>query len=236
VGGDIGVLKAIDAACADVRQETARRIREAEAWGSSELTRYDGLRQALATGAAIDGAAAGDGTRSETERGASPTSSPTPKKRTRSRRPPKRMSTSPRAVEERRAQIHRYIEESSEPVALRAMAEALGMSKEAARTAILTLESEGLVARNGLSNAIRYTTARRTSSVATKQAPTQGTLAERILAVIADRSHASAEELRQKLGEPIGRIATACGRLEDEGRVRRSNINGRVVFLLARPL
>jgi DNA-binding Lrp family transcriptional regulator len=154
----------------------------------------------------------------------------------RSRRQVNRMSTSPRAVEERRAQVHRYVEESSEPASLREMADALRISKEACRTAILTLESEGLVTRTGTNNSVRYTTGRRTSPVVTKQAPTQGTLAERILAVIADRSHASAEELRQKLGEPIGRIATACSRLEDEARIRRSNINGRVVFLLTRQL
>jgi DNA-binding transcriptional regulator YhcF (GntR family) len=214
---DDRVLQAIDQACTEIRKEKARRIKEVNAWYDAEMTRCDRVRRVLP-------AAAGT------------TSADAPPRRRKSNRRvrTKRLSTSPKSVAERRDKVDRYVEETTDPISIRAIARDLGLTANSVRTSIRSLEDEGRVRSVGTSSSTCYTTAKRRSDLTTKQAPTQGSTEDRIVAVIRDRSHASAEELGQALGMPVAEVVQVCAKLQAEEKIRMNRIGNKAVYVIGR--
>jgi septum formation topological specificity factor MinE len=66
-----------------------------------------------------------------------------------------------------------------------------------------------------------------------RQAPTQGTIEERIVVVLEDRHRATPTELAQALRKPLAEVVEACGSLQGEERVRMDQHNGRPAYVLA---
>jgi predicted transcriptional regulator len=108
------------------------------------------------------------------------------------------------------------------------------LTANSVRTAIHALEEEGRVRSVGTNSATRYTTAKRQSSLASTQAPTQGSAEDRIVAVIRDRSHASADELGQALGIAVPEVIQVCARLQAEEKIRMNRIGNKSVYVIAR--
>ena len=216
--GDDRVLQAIEAACMEIRKEKTRRIKEVNTWYDAEMGRCERVRRALP---------AAPGTGSE--------NSPSPRRRKSSARVrTKRLSTSPKSVASRRDKVARHIEESPDPAFIKEIARDLGLTVSSVRTAIQALEEEGRVRSVGTNSSTRYTTAKRRSSLVSTQAPTQGSTEDRIVAVIRDRSHASADELGQALGIPVPEVIQACARLQAEEKIRMNRIGNKSVYVIAR--
>jgi DNA-binding Lrp family transcriptional regulator len=215
---DDRVLQAIETACAEIRKEKTRRIKEVNTWYDAEMGRCERVRRALP---------AVPGTSSD--------NSSSPRRRKSSARVrTKRHSTSPKSVASRRDKVGRYLEESPDPASISEMARDLGLTVSSVRTAIRTLEDEGRVRSVGTSSSTRYTTAKRRSSLSSTQAPTLGSTEDRIVAVIRDRSHASADELGQALGIPVPEVILVCARLQAEEKIRMNRIGNKSVYVIAR--
>jgi predicted Rossmann fold nucleotide-binding protein DprA/Smf involved in DNA uptake len=216
--GEDRVLQAIEAACAEIRKEKNRRLKEVNNWYDAEIGRCERVRRALPA-----------------VQGADPDNSKKPRRRKSSARVrTKRLSTSPKSVAARRDKVSRYIEESPDPVFIKGIAQALGLTISSVRTAIHALEEEGRVRSVGTNSSTRYTTGKHRSSLASTQAPTQGSTEDRIVAVIRDRSHASADELGQALGIPVPEVIQVCARLQAEEKIRMNRIGNKSVYVIAR--
>jgi Mn-dependent DtxR family transcriptional regulator len=140
---------------------------------------------------------------------------------------------SPKELADRRDKVGRFIEESTEPIALGAIGRALGLSSHRVTIAIQGLIEEKRIKTVGSGSATRYVAYDSGSGRLIRQAPTQGTPEERIVALLEDRHQATADELAQALREPVQKVVEMCGRLQAEERVRMSNLNGRQVYILA---
>jgi hypothetical protein len=220
--GDSGILEAIGRAEAGVRREADRQVRKAQAWRDDELARYGQLRSALNADSDSPAEKAPQPAVAKRRHG--------PKGRV------KRKPLSPASHKEladRRDKVHRLIEESREPAALGAICRTLGLTSHKAKIAVQGLMEEKRIEPIGSGSATRYVPCGSDSGRLTKQAPTQGTRDERILAILEDRHQATGEELAQALREPLRKVVEACGRLQGEERVSMSNFNGRQVYVLA---
>lgn len=216
---DDRVLQAIETAATEIRQEKTRRITEVNTWYDAEILRCERVRRALPAALETD-----------------LDNSPSPRRRKSSPRVrTKRLSTSPKSVAGRREKVGRCIEESPDPVFIKEIAGDLGLTVSSVRTAIHALEEEGRVRSVGTNSSTRYTTAKRRSGLASTQAPTQGSTEDRIVAVIRDRSHASADELGQALGIPVPEVIQVCARLQAEEKIRMNRIGNKSVYVLGRP-
>lgn len=212
------VLQAIEAASREIRKEKTRRIKEVNTWYDAEIRRCERVRRALPAAPETDSDI-----------------SPSPGRRKSSPRVrTKRLSTSPKSVAGRREKVGRCIEESPDPVFIKEIARDLGLTAGSVRTAIHALEDEGRVRSVGTNSSTRYTTAKRRSSLASTQAPTQGSTEDRIVAVIRDRSHASADELGQALGIPVPEVIQVCAKLQAEEKIRMNRIGNKSVYLIGR--
>jgi hypothetical protein len=219
------VLEALDAARAETWQRAEREFKEVTTRRDSDLAKLDIARDAFTEmdPPSNDEPASNDAP-AETRPG------PKPKRRMRR----KGLSpASPKKLAERREKVARFIEESANPVQLKEIIRALGLTEHKAHAAITDLEREGRVKRVGVGASIRYMAADRQLSPLSRQAPTQGTLEERIVAVLEDRHQATVEELAQALRMPLGEVGKACGRLQGEERIHMRRINGRPVYVLA---
>ena len=219
---DSGILEAIGRAEAGVRREADRQVRKAQAWRDDELARYGQLRGALTTD--------NDSPAEEAPQPAVARRRRVPKRRV------KRKPLSPASYAEladRRDKVHRLIEESREPVALGAICRTLGLTSHKAKIAVQGLMKEKRIEPIGSGSATRYVPRGSDSERLSKQAPTEGTRDDRILAILEDRHQATGEELAQALREPLRKVVEACGKLQGEERVSMSNFNGRQVYVLA---
>jgi hypothetical protein len=206
----------IDRARAKVRVEAKRRIREAEAWQDSELATYDRACSAL---------------KPDREENTQPARAR--RRGATSRLRDKRQSPASREdLAHRRDKVARMVEEAKAPVALGEMVRALALSPHKAKLAVQGLVREKRIEPIGSGSATRYVPAKPSSTPIARQAPTQGTIEERIVAVLEDRHHASAEELGQALGEPLEGVIEACGRLQGEEKIRMTRINLHPVYIL----
>lgn len=223
--GDSGILDAIDRACAGVARETARRIREANIWHDTELARLERARCALKPESTESTPA--------TDKTAKPKPA-RPRRGTKTRVTRKRLSpASPAEFAERCEKVVRLVEESTEPVALGYVVDVLGLTGHKAKRAIQALKDGGRIKSIGTGSSTRYIAAKPASVPLSRQAPTQGTLEDRIVAVLEDRHRATGEELAQALRKPLGEVVEACRRLQGEERIRMSRINDRAVYVLA---
>lgn len=219
--GDSGILEAIGRAEAGVRREADRQVKKAQAWRDDELARYGQLRSALNANSDSHAEA------------------PQPAVAKRRRDPKGRVKRKPlspasqKELADRRDKVHRLIEESREPAALGAICRTLGLTSHKAKIAVQGLMDEKRIESIGSGSATRYVPCGSGSERLSKQAPTEGTRDERILAILEDRHQATGEELAQALREPLRKVVEACGRLQGEERVSMSNFNGRQAYVLA---
>jgi hypothetical protein len=216
---DDGLLDAIDRACAEVDRETNRRIKAAEAWKKSQLAKYERARGALKEeDDAADGPKPGSARTRSGGHGR------------RRRRPP----ATPSELAKRRDEVARLAEESVEPVSRGDVMQALALTENMAETAIQGLKKEGRMTTVGTGAATRYAPTDRGSSPLAKQAPSQGSPNERIIAVLEARSHATEEELGQALNEPATAVRAACGKLLSEETIEMRRFDRRQVYVIAR--
>jgi hypothetical protein len=111
---------------------------------------------------------------------------------------------------------------------------ALSLTEHMAQTALRGLKKEGRIKVVGTGSATRYVPTDRSSSPLARRGPSQGSLDERICAVLKDRFHASEEELGQALNEPVAVIRQACARLQAEEKIEMRRIDHRQVYVIAR--
>lgn len=226
------VLEAIGAARAETCREAELEIREIESRRDTHLARLDSAERVLngSSGPAREDTAATTETKPTEPSKQAPPRRPSVKKRVRR----KHLSpASPQQLSERRDKTARLLEESREGLSLGEIVHALGLTPHKAKLAIAGLIEEGRIESVGSGPTTRYVIANPASAPLSRQAPTQGTLEERIVAILEDRHHATAEELGQAVGEPVSRVAEACGRLQSEERIRMARINDRRVYVLA---
>ncbi len=217
-----GVLEAIAEARIKTRRRATEEIEAIKARRQSELDKLEVAELALKGEEKST-----DAPHIPARRGAHASAGP----RSRIRR--KRSApASPQELADRRASVVRLLEEESDPPSFAQIVRTLGLSSHKTRTAIRELMGKGRVESIGTGSSTRYVLVDDGSRQLRRQAPTQGTLEERIVAVLEDRHQATVEELAQALRAVAQDVREACGRLQSEERIRMSRINDRPVYVL----
>ncbi len=219
------VLEAIDAKRAETRRWAERALEEIEARRDSDLDKLDRAARAMAPD---DQPTAGAPPRQATSE-PEPDTRPTTKKRVRRKR---LRPASQKEMGERCDQIARLLAESRDGLPYAAIRDTLGLTSNRTRTGILMAIEKGLIETEGTGTATRYVSATAGSGPLSRQAPTQGTVDERIVVVLEDRFRATTAELAQALRKPLEEVIDACGRLQSEERIRMDRHNGRPVYVL----
>jgi hypothetical protein len=216
------VLQVIDAKRAETRRRAEREISALEARCEADLGKLDRAERALVGG--------GNASASDRPKPTPTQSRPKPKGRVRRRG---LSPASPTELAARCEKVARLIEESKSKLSFGEIAHGLGLTGHKTRAAILILRKEGRIKQEGTGSGTRYVLAHPGAGRLSKQPPTQGTIDERIVAVLEDRHRASREELAQALREPLDRVVDACGRLQREERIRMERYNDKPVYMLA---
>jgi hypothetical protein len=138
---------------------------------------------------------------------------------------------------ERRAAVHRFLSERGIPMAFREIQTAMRLSDFSTRSALKRLVEEGMVAQTGVGSSTRYQarmdgSAGNNVSAPAGPSPQIGTAQGSLLAIIGERTLASAEELGQATDLSAEEVERECGTLIREGEIRMARSNGRPVYIL----
>ncbi len=220
------VLEAIDAKRLETRQWAERAIKDVEARRDSDLNKLDRAARAVAS----DDQPTTRAPRRQAPPKPEPEIQPSAKKRVRRKR---LRPASQKELADRCDQIARLLTESRDGLPLGTIRDTLGLTSHRARTGIRVAIENGQIKPEGTGSATRYVSATPGANPLARQAPTQGTVEERIVVVLEDRSRATATELAQALRKPLQEVIEACGRLQAEERIRMERHNGRPAYVLA---
>jgi hypothetical protein len=163
------------------------------------------------------------------------TTAPTPAGSKRGdRKPPRRKRARPGSAQsshEKCEAVFRLLGERGAPLAKGEIRRALQITDFAAGRALRTLSEQGRVRRSGTGSATRYLLKGSTPGGVAADSTVQG----RILGLIAERAHATLEELAQALRLSTEVVRSECGVLLAEEEIRMDRRHGRSVYVLTEP-
>lgn len=199
--------KALEGHRAKVERWQAARTREIELEGRRELTHIERAVRALDSEPTHTGAHRSTG---KGDRGKSPAA----------------------LAAQRREAIMRLLDESGEGLAVSEVGSRLKITEFSTRSALKRLVKEGRVRRVGTGASTRYELRGRRRSSPAGGARSRGTLEGRILAIVADRTFASLEELAQATGASTEEVRRVCGGLIAERELQMSRHDDRPVYVV----